>query len=65
MVRRYGIPSSVIKEAFTDNQDFKDGTLASMRKVRSLCEELGILGPVAQRFWRLLGLYERQAPEPA
>ncbi len=65
LVKRYGIPKSVIKEAFTDNEDHKNGTLASLRKVRRLCEELGILGPVAQRFWRLLGLYERQAPNAA
>jgi hypothetical protein len=60
IVRHYQIPKTVIKEAFTDSQDHKDGTLASLRKVRRLCEELGILGPAAQRLWRVLGLYERQ-----
>jgi hypothetical protein len=63
IVRQYQIPKRVIREAFTDSQDHKDGTLASLRKVRRLCEELGILGPAAQKLWRVLGLYEQPVVE--
>ena len=63
MVQRYEIPAAVIKEAFTQNQDHKDSTQASLRKVRRLCEELGLLGPLGRRLWKLFGLYERPAVE--
>jgi hypothetical protein len=58
IVRRYEIPDSVITEAFTKNAEHKANTLASLRKVRRLCEELGLLGPISTRLWKALGLYE-------
>ena len=56
IVRRYGIPREVIDEAYRHNPRHRSQTMASLRKVRRLCAELGLLGPVLTRFWRLVGL---------
>jgi hypothetical protein len=58
LVHRYQIPESVIREAFTENQEFKSDALASLRKVRTLCEELGLLGSLGRLLWKRLSLYE-------
>lgn len=60
LVRRYNIPKEVIAEAYTKNPEHKAATLASLRKVRRLCEELGLLGPFYVQVWRALGLWEDQ-----
>ncbi|MGH9096440.1 MAG: AurF N-oxygenase family protein [Acidimicrobiales bacterium] len=60
LVRRYQIPKEVLTEAYSQNQQFRDEALASLRKVRRLCSELGILGPAYSRLWRALGLWEDQ-----
>jgi P-aminobenzoate N-oxygenase AurF len=60
LVQRYNIPKEVLDDAYLHNQRFRDETLASLRKVRRLCSELGILGPAYARLWRILGLWEDQ-----
>ncbi len=58
IVRRYGIPDEVIAEAYTRNPRHRAQTVASLAKVRRLCEELGLLGPAYRTLWRVLGLSE-------
>jgi len=58
IVRTYGIPRAVIREAYTWNSVHRARTLEALRKVRELCAEIGILTPGATLIWRLLGVWE-------
>ena len=40
-----GSPKAVLAEAYFDNPEHRAETLASLRKVRRLCDELGLLRP--------------------
>jgi hypothetical protein len=62
VVRTYGIPRAVLREAYTRNPRHRAETRAALGKVRELCRELGIAAP---RVWRALGLWETPAPAPA
>lgn len=42
LVKRYGIPKDVIREAYTNNPEHHAETLASLSKVRKLCDQLGL-----------------------
>lgn len=56
LVAAYGIPSDVIDEAYSNNPAHRARTIESLRKVRELCEELGLLrGPFGQ-LWHTLRL---------
>jgi hypothetical protein len=57
IVRRYGIPDSVIREAYTDNAQHKLDTAESLRKVRQLCRQLGLVNPVSKRIWVKAGIW--------
>src|SRR5205814_5545309 len=46
------IPKSVIKEAFDDNPEARQFVKDSIRKVRNLCVELGIVTPVSKQLWK-------------
>lgn len=56
IVRRYEIPRSVLAEAYRRDPRTRQETLASLRKVRRLCGELGLLGGGYSALWRALGL---------
>ena len=56
LVQQHGIPDSVVAAAYEDNQQNRTEMVASIRRVRRLCEDLGLLGPGYQRLWRFLGL---------
>ncbi|HET6965610.1 MAG TPA: diiron oxygenase [Acidimicrobiales bacterium] len=55
--RLHDIPPAVIREAYLDNPAHRAETIASLRKVRSLAQELSLLGPVPRRLWKALGLW--------
>lgn len=55
IVREYGIPRSVLAEAYRRNPKYQQNTLDALRKVRGLCTELGILKP---GLWKLLGVWD-------
>jgi hypothetical protein len=55
--RRHEIPPAVIREAYLDNPAHRTETIASLRKVRTLAEELSLLGPLPRRLWKALGLW--------
>ena len=58
--RRYGIPDEVIRAAYLDNPDSRAELLASLRKVRRLAEELGLVTPLYRRLWKALGIWEER-----
>ncbi len=61
LVQEYGIPRSVIREAYTRNPAHRAESLASMRRVRKLCQDMGLLTAGYQRVWRALRLLEDPA----
>jgi hypothetical protein len=58
IVRTYGIPRAVIREAYTRNPVHRARTLEALRKVRELLAELGLVTPSSQRLWRFLGIWD-------
>lgn len=57
MVRDYAIPSEVIDEAYTHNDEFKADAAKSLTKVRNLCVELGLVNGVTKRLWVKRGIW--------
>jgi len=64
IVARYEIPKEVLVEAYRDNPAHRAATLASLRKVRRLCEDLGLLTPLYRQLWKLVGLWEAHSWAP-
>jgi hypothetical protein len=56
LVKRYAIPADVVKAAFDDNPRHRAETIASLGKVRKLCEDLGLVRRPYATLWRKLGL---------
>lgn len=63
IVRTYGIPKDVIREAYTRNPTHRAKTLEALHKVRDLLVEIGVVTPRSARLWKWLGIW--QAPAPA
>ena len=63
VIRTYGIPPEVIREAYTRNPEHRRKTLEALQKVRDLLIEIGAVTPSSQRLWRWLGIW--QAPAAA
>jgi hypothetical protein len=58
LVEEYGIPKDVLREAYTDNPEFLEGAAVSMRKVRVLCRDLGLINPVTKRLWKAKKIWQ-------
>jgi hypothetical protein len=58
MVRRYAIPRDALDAAYRRNPEHRRRVVASLRKVRELCVELGIAVPPFDRLWRRIGIWE-------
>ena len=58
LVRAYAIPPSVISETYGRGSPAHRETLDSLRKVRELLVELGLVPPPARRLWRALGIWD-------
>jgi hypothetical protein len=56
LVQRYSIPPEVVKAAYDDNPRHRAETIASLGKVRKLCEDLGLVRRPYAVLWRKLGL---------
>ena len=65
MVRTYRIPRSVLREAYKKNPDAGQFVRDSLRKVRNLCIELGIITPVSKQLWKAFDIWDDPAPGPA
>jgi hypothetical protein len=57
LIRRFGVPPEVIREAFGDNADHAARTRQALRKVRRLSREIGIVNPLSKRLWTALGIW--------
>jgi hypothetical protein len=61
IMRTYGIPRDVVREAYTANPTHRANTLAALRKVRDLLLDVGVVTPRSRRLWRWLGIWEPAA----
>ena len=59
LVRRYAIPAEVVAAAYDENPRHHAETIASLAKVRKLCEELGLVRRPYAALWRRFGLEQR------
>lgn len=59
IVRRFSIPDSVIREAYTGNRMHRVRTIEAVAKVRKLCQELEIVTPGTVKLWKAVGLWPR------
>ena len=64
LVREYGIPKEVLAEAYGPGSPARDATRQSLRKVRSLLTELGLVTPASKRLWTTFGIWEEPARDP-
>ena len=58
LIEQYGIPKDVVREAYTDNPEFLEGAATSMRKVRVLCRDLGLINPLSKRLWKAKRIWQ-------
>ena len=58
LVRAYGIPKDVLENAFGDGSPARANVRASLRKVRTLLNELGLITPMSRRLWKAFGIWE-------
>jgi hypothetical protein len=58
LVRTYDIPKAALAEAYGPGSAARDETRASLRKVRNLLTELGLITPISKRLWRTFGIWE-------
>ncbi|MBT4521599.1 MAG: diiron oxygenase [Halieaceae bacterium] len=56
IIATYNIPPEVIDEAFTNNPAHRNTVVASLSKLRNLCEKLGLMNDEAREIWRSGGL---------
>ncbi len=56
IIRTYGIPKAVVAEAYTRNPQHRAETIAALRKVRALCQEIGLITPASVPLWSAFGL---------
>ena len=61
IVRTYGIPRAVIREAYTRNPQHRARTLEALHKIRELLLEIGVVTPASARLWKWLGIWESPA----
>ena len=55
LVREFQIPKSVVDQVFEGNVEYRALTFASLAKVYTLMDELGLVTPRTARWWRSLG----------
>jgi P-aminobenzoate N-oxygenase AurF len=61
LVRTYNIPKDVLVEAYGPASPSRDAVRESLRKVRTLLTELGLVTPPAKRLWKAFGIWEAPA----
>jgi hypothetical protein len=60
VIRTYGIPKGVLREAYGRGSLGEERVRAALRKPRELCWELGILNHRWSTLWKVLGIYAPQ-----
>jgi hypothetical protein len=63
LVRQYAIPKATIAEAYGPGSIAREQTQASLRKVRDLLVEVGLVTPFSRRLWRAFGIWEQTPDE--
>ena len=58
VARTYGIPKRVIRQAYREDPDAGQFVKDSLRKVRELAVEIGIVTPVSKLVWKRFGLWD-------
>ncbi len=61
MKREFGVGGDVLDEAYRGDTAGRQKVKDSVRKVRQLCRELGLINPVSRRLWIRFGIYSRDA----
>lgn len=62
IVRAYDLPKSVIDEAYGPGTPSRQQVRDSLRKVRSLLVDLGLVTPVSRRLWEAFDIWDEPAP---
>jgi hypothetical protein len=58
LVRTYGVPHAVLRDAYGPGSQNRQDAKDSLRKVRNLLVELGLVTPAAKRLWQRLGIWD-------
>jgi hypothetical protein len=58
LVRTYGVPDAVLREAYGPGSQSRQDAKDSLRKVRNLLVDLELVTPVAKRLWQRLGIWD-------
>ena len=58
LVREYEIPAGVIRQTYGRGTPSRQQVRESLRKVRTLLVELGLVPPVSKRLWRALDIWD-------
>jgi hypothetical protein len=56
LIRRYNVPRDVVKQAYSTPEVYAS-VAESLRKVRQLCVELGLVTPVTKPIWKALHIW--------
>jgi hypothetical protein len=65
LVRRYRIPRSVLREAYSRSPEARAEVRTSLRKVRALLDDLGLITPTSRLIWRFFGIWDAPGAEAA
>jgi hypothetical protein len=58
LVHTYAIPDTALRQAYGSHSPSRQEATDSLRKVRNLLVELGLVPPVSKRLWRRLGIWD-------
>jgi hypothetical protein len=58
MVRTYGIPRAANRQAYRDDPRAPQFVRDSLRKVRNLAVDLGLVNPVSRLIWKAYGIWD-------
>jgi hypothetical protein len=61
LIRAYGIPKDVIATAYGPDSAARANVQASLRKVCTLLDDLGLITPTSKRLWKAFGIWEQPA----
>jgi len=64
LIQTYGIPREVVQEAYSRNPRHAQQTFDSLKRVRSLCEEIGLIEDRYRPLWQALGIASGPTREP-
>ncbi|MBM4244545.1 MAG: diiron oxygenase [Deltaproteobacteria bacterium] len=60
IVRRFGIPADVLREAYDANPKHRAQTTEAVAKVRRLCQELDVVTPGTLKLWQAFHLWPQE-----